>query len=87
MLCQGCGNPVAYRISFSSASITKEGLKSETCDQCKPQKGFKFSDVYFRKPYFDPQIAHPDHSPNGTFIESREHKASLMRQLGIREAS
>jgi hypothetical protein len=45
-------------------------------------------DVYFKEPYFDPNIASPNHPghENGTFIESRMHKAMLMKKFDIREA-
>ena len=59
------------------------------CDKCGNNPSFKFSDVYFNQKkgeYFDPHIAHPDHSPKGTWIKSREHKAFLMKEMGIRES-
>lgn len=55
------------------------------CELCGRPPAFRFSDVFFQKPYFDEHIAHPDKSPLGNHIESREHKASLMRQIGISE--
>ncbi len=46
---------------------------------------FRFSDVYFKGPGFEPHLADPDKSPKGNFVKSREHKAQMMRTLGVRE--
>ncbi len=79
MVCNGCGNKAAYRVSFSSAG--------ESCDRCgaASMNSFRFSDVFFQKPGFEPHLADPEKSPKGTFVRSREHKAMLMRTLGVRE--
>lgn len=82
MQCSGCGNKEAYRLSYSPS---KDGGKSESCDKCGASSGFKFSDVFFKGEYFDPHIAHPEKSPKGNLIRSREHKAALMREIGITE--
>lgn len=42
-------------------------------------------DVYFKEPYFDPHLAHPENSQTGTFIRSKAHKAQVMKELGISE--
>ena len=78
MHCDACHNNVAHRISYSNAGMT--------CDMCGPKSAFKFSDIYFKQPYFDPMLADPKKSPHGTQIESREHKAQVMRELGVTEA-
>lgn len=79
MTCDSCGNKEAVRLSYSS--------KGSTCDQCSNGLPyFKFSDVYFKGEYFDPNLAHPDRSPWGQHIRSREHKSFLMRELGVRES-
>lgn len=58
----------------------------ESCDRCGVSTGtFKFSDVFFKQPYFDPHIAHPENSPKGNFIRSRGHKALMMKSLGLSE--
>lgn len=79
MKCDGCGNAEATRISYSA--------KGEACDKCGRTSisSFKFSDVYFKSPGFEPHLADPDKSPKGNFVRSREHKAALMRELGVRE--
>ncbi len=77
MVCDNCGNVEAYRLSFRDGSCV--------CNKCGNPPTVTPGDAYFRRPYFDPQIADPDKSPKGTFIESKGHKAALMRQLGIRE--
>ena len=79
MTCGGCGNKDAYR-------ITSQG-GSEHCNVCGGASisSFKFSDVYFKGPVFEPHLADPDKSPKGNFVTSREHKAALMRDLGVRE--
>ena len=79
MVCNGCQNKHAYRMSFSSSG--------ETCNACAPStmSSFRFSDVFFQKPGFEPHLAHPENSPKGNFVHSREHKAALMRELGVKE--
>ena len=78
MDCSGCGNREAYRVSCSSAG--------ESCNACAPhQATFHFSDVFFQKPGFEEHIAHPEKAPQGVYVRSREHKAAVMRQLGLRE--
>ena len=57
-----------------------------SCNACgQSSNSFRFSDVYFKEAYFDPHIAHPENSPRGNQIRSREHKAFLMRELGLKE--
>ena len=78
MVCEGCGNKDAHEWKFSSSG--------QSCNACRPAAStFRFSDVFFQKPGFEPHLAHPDHSPKGNFVRSREHKAALMRELGVRE--
>ena len=77
MECSGCGNKSAYRLSYSASKTS--------CNRCGSSSGFKFSDVYFKGPYFDGHIADPNKSPDGTFFHSREHKAAIMKSIGISE--
>ena len=79
MNCDGCGNNEAHRISYTPAG--------ESCDKCGGGRlgTFRFSDVYFAGAGFEPHLADPDKSPKGNFVRSREHKAQLMRDLGVRE--
>ena len=78
MLCENCRNPYASRMSY------RDNGKC-FCEKCGSSPPFKFSDVYFKEPYFDKHIADPGKTPHGTFIQSREHKANMMRQYGIGE--
>jgi hypothetical protein len=77
MTCSGCSNKEATRISYSS--------KGETCDRCGNLGAFKFSDVFFKAPYFDANITDPVKAPHGTQINSRQHKADVMRANGLKE--
>lgn len=79
MDCKGCGNKSAYRMSFSTLG--------ESCDRCGSSSlgTFRFSDVYFKTPGFEEHLSDPEKSPRGNYVESREHKAMLMRNLGLRE--
>ena len=45
-------------------------------------------DVYFKGPYFDPNLGSPDvpGHENGSYVESRQHKAMLMKRFGLSEA-
>lgn len=78
MTCETCGNTEAVRLSYSS--------KGQNCNKCGDIPKFKFDDVYFKRAYFDPNIAHPDHSPLGNEIRSRSQKSFLMKELGMRES-
>lgn len=79
MECSGCGNKEAHHLSF-----TLDG--SSKCNACGAAAGsFRFSDVYFKGPGFEPHLADPDKSPKGNFVRSREHKAVLMKSLGVSE--
>ena len=77
MKCEGCGNANAMRLSYS-----KHG---ESCNACGDPCKFRFSDVYFKGGYFDEHIAHDTKSPFGSEVRSREHKAALMKEYGLRE--
>lgn len=79
MTCSGCGNQEAHHLSFNTAGEC-------SCNACGSRAGsFKFSDVYFKGPGFESHLADPDKSPKGNFVNSREQKAMLMKQLGVRE--
>lgn len=81
MTCDSCNNTEAVRLSYSGGK--------ETCDRCGSVPKFKFSDVFFPAgsgPRFETNLAHPDKSPLGSMVYSREHKAQLMRDLGVRES-
>ena len=44
--------------------------------------------LYFRQPYLDPNLAHPDRpwEKDGVLVTSKRHKAALMREQGLVEA-
>jgi len=44
--------------------------------------------VFFQKPYLDPHLIDPKDPKqhNGVWIESKRHKAEIMKKLGWREA-
>lgn len=82
MICDGCGNDAARRIRY-----TRHG---ETCDVCGGLPAdVGAPDVYFRKPYLDPNLAHPDR-PNesrqgGVWVTSKRHKAALLAEQNLVE--
>lgn len=79
MLCDGCGNLDAYRLSIRGGS--------ECCDTCGQLSRVQFSDVYFREAYMDPHlidVTKPEQN-DGVWISSREQKARLLREKGLRE--
>ena len=80
MKCEGCSNPAASRISYSS--------KGESCDRCGNLGKFTFADVFFNAKqgaYLDANITDPVKAPHGTMITSRSHKAEVMKQNGLKE--
>lgn len=78
MVCDSCGNRAATRISYSKGK--------EACDKCGDIGSFKFSDVFFKSSYFDPNLSDPVKSPFGTHITSREQKARVMKECGLKES-
>ena len=80
MECNGCGNADAYRLNFSNAGTF--------CNICSNIGSVRFSDVYFKEPYLDPNLVHPNrpHEKNGVWVTSRSHNAALMKEQGLREA-
>ena len=81
MVCKNCNNDRAFR-------WRKFEDGSESCDKCGSIPSTQFSDVYFREPYLDPNLAHPSRpwEKDGVWVGSREHKARLMREQDLREA-
>ena len=80
MKCDGCGNGAARRIRYNR--------HGETCDGCGGlSTAVGCPDVYFRQPYLDPNLAHPDrpHEANGVWVTSRRHKAALMAEQNLVE--
>ncbi len=81
MECGNCGNKEAHRwkVSFS-----KEG-RHENCEGCGHVGTTWQPDVYFPGMHKDPNIV--DNMGNEILLESRQHKARLMRERGMREAN
>lgn len=77
MECDSCGNKEARVLKYRSSGLN--------CDKCGSGK-VDVPDVYFKKPYFDEHIAHPDKFPHGMEITSRRHKSEMMKRLGLRES-
>src|SRR3974390_116250 len=80
MVCNRCGNKVAYRMHFSS--------EGSCCDLCGNLRPVSLGDVYFRKPYLDPHLIDVNNplQKDGVWIESKEHKKKIMDKLGVKEA-
>ena len=80
MICNACGNQHAHRIRMGAAY--------QCCDRCGGLGNVRHSDVYFRAPYLDPNLAHPKRpwEKDGVWVESREHKARLLSEQNLREA-
>ena len=81
MRCNGCGNEHAYRVRIF-------GLGLEECDRCGGLGNVHVPDVYFKEPYWDPNLAHPQRPwecKRGVYVESKAHKMRLMREQDLRE--
>lgn len=61
-----------------------KGTRHEECDRCGHVGSTWVPDVYFRGIHKDANIV--DNMGNAILIESRQHKAQLMRERGMREA-
>ena len=79
MRCDGCGNESAHHLRVRKNSCI--------CDRCGGFTSVRFSDVYFREPYLDPNLVSQKHheNPDGVWVRSREHKAALLKEQGLRE--
>lgn len=63
-------------------SVLDRGQWIDSCSQCSDlTRTSTFHDVYFRQPYWEQHIG-----PGPIFVRSREHKAMLLKQHGLREA-
>jgi len=80
--CDSCGNNEAVRLHASAGNPI-------TCEKCGPLGHFRFSDVYFNQKkgeQFISNLAHDSKAPLGQVVRSREHKAAIMRELGVIES-
>jgi len=59
----------------------------ESCDRCGNLGNVNVPDVYFRAPYLDPNLPHPNRpwEKDGVWVESKQHKARLMAEQGLVE--
>lgn len=80
MECTSCGNDKAYGLKIA---YTKYG-RFEECDRCGQVSNVGIADVYWKGPGYHPGILDKDNKP--IFLESRGHKARLMKEMGLREA-
>jgi hypothetical protein len=86
MMCAGCGNKAAFALRVR---FTKEDGSVETCDVCGKVSACAAAtpDVYWpgRGHYDDNIVDQSTGKP--IFLESRRHKAQLMKEQGMREAN
>lgn len=87
MRCDGCGNEDAWAVHPKKESFT--GKIYEECNRCFDPSIPQVPDVYFREPYWDPNLCDYDDpsydKDRGTFVRSRDHKAYLLKKLNLRE--
>ena len=81
MVCNGCGNSNA---TIWQLIVTKKYGRQEKCDKCGIVSSPVHSDVYWGGQHTNPNITDEHGTP--IFLESREHKARIMREKGIIEA-
>ena len=86
--CDGCGNDKAWSITYKKEAIS--GKIYPECNKCFDPSISHNPDVYFKQPYWDEHLMDWDdptcNNATGTWIRSKEHKAYVMKKLGIREA-
>lgn len=83
MDCRGCGS----KDSFTVRTRYDGEMAIDDCDHCGSFSVAGVPDVYFKQAYFDQNLG--EDSPGkyyGQRVESKEHKKSLMRKLGVRES-
>ena len=82
MTCNGCGNDHARRVVVH---YLKNGDTAECCDVCGRMSSTPIPDVYCpASGYFDPNLANAA-NPEGMFINSKRHKAEVMKSLNLVE--
>ena len=86
--CDGCGNDAAMALQIGHwKDESGQSVKYCICDRCGNVSGAGAGtpDVYFPGIHKDPNIV--DKMGNEILLESRRHKADLMRERGMREAN
>jgi hypothetical protein len=84
--CPTCSNEVAYRLSYRTG---KDGIIRVLCDKCGLLNPVVQPDVYFKGAYYDESIVdekNPATWDKGTYVESRAHKAALMKKHNLFES-
>ncbi len=88
MECRGCGNNEAWSVTTKKEAVT--GNIYYECNKCFDPSIPNNPDVYFKGPYWDEHLLDWDdpscNNTKGTFIRSRQHKAYVLKKLGMREA-
>lgn len=83
MKCGGCGNEEATHVRIR---YTDNRERIEVCDRCGNLAGYALPDASCPNGgYFDENLADTDHR-KGQWVRSKEHKAALLKQLGLEEA-
>jgi len=79
MICIGCGNRRAYTLKINSTG--------SHCDRCGTFRARGSPDVYFRQPYLDPNLPHPNrpHEKDGVWVRSKQHKQALLNEQKLVE--
>lgn len=82
MICEGCGSTHAV----VTRAYVREGKLHEVCNavDCGNLTAPWIPDAYFRKPEIVEHLGDAGH-PFGQMVESKRHKARIMREQGIRE--
>lgn len=75
--CRTCGS-VAWH---AMKSILEKSIWTDFCSECSDFRTASVSDVYFKAPYWEQHMG-----PAPVFIESRQQKARLLKERGLREA-
>lgn len=84
--CEGCGNPDPWARHPKKETFT--GRWYEECNRCFDPSIPSHPDVYFRQPYWDENLFDQDDPSccsKGTWITSKQHKAYVLKKLGLRE--
>lgn len=82
MTCNGCGNQAAYHIV---TRVEKESLV-DVCNQCGAGPASTVNDVYWPgHAHFNPQLV-DNNTGAPIWLESRGHKAEVLRKKGLVEA-
>jgi len=87
MICSGCGNKEAYRISGGTYKDENgQRVKYEVCDKCGKLRAEKTNEdvSQVHEPYWDEHLCDKE-NPHGQWIHSRIQKAAVLNKLQLRE--